>query len=118
MIASKRRLLLFGGGHVNEQIARLGAGCGFRIEVIETRAGMRQKERFPDAGAFHVGETVEEAMKDLPIDRECAVIIATHGLDKSVLEAVIASDAAYIGMHKARAPGKLSKGFGGEADRQ
>ena len=98
VIASKRRLLLFGGGHVNEQIARLGAGCGFRIEVIETRAEYATKERFPDAGAFHVGETVEEAMKDLPIDRECAVIIATHGLDKSVLEAVIASDAAYIGM--------------------
>ena len=98
VIASKRRLLLFGGGHVNEQIARLGAGCGFRIEVIETRAEYATKERFPDAGAFHVGETVEEAMKDLPIDRECAVIIATHGLDKSALEAVIASDAAYIGM--------------------
>ena len=98
VIASKRRLLLFGGGHVNEQIARLGAGCGFRIEVIETRAEYATKERFPDAGAFHVGETVEEAMKDLPIDRECAVIIATHGLDKSVLEAVITSDAAYIGM--------------------
>ena len=98
VIAPKRRLLLFGGGHVNEQIARLASGCGFRIVVIETRAEYATAERFPTASEFHVAPSVEEAMKDLVIDEQCSLIIATHGLDKVVLEAVILSNAAYIGM--------------------
>ncbi len=98
VVAPKRRLLLFGGGHVNEQIAKLASGCGFRIEVIETRAEYATKERFPSASRCYIGPTVEEAMKDLIIDSDCALVIATHGLDKTVLERVITSSAAYIGM--------------------
>ncbi|WP_422479599.1 selenium-dependent molybdenum cofactor biosynthesis protein YqeB [Pleomorphochaeta sp. DL1XJH-081] len=92
------RLVLIGGGHVNLEIARLAAASSFYIELVETRAEFATQQRFPWVSAFHVGETVDDALSDLSIDGETAIIIATHNLDKQVLERVITSPACYIGM--------------------
>lgn len=98
VIPPAHRLILIGGGHVNLEIARLAAACSFYIELVETRAEFATKERFPWVSAFHIHETVEEALADVQIDEETALIVATHNLDKQVLEQVITSPACYIGM--------------------
>lgn len=98
VIAPSSRLILIGGGHVNLEIARLAAGCSFHIELAETRAEFATQQRFPWVSAFHVGATVDEALSTLQIDSDCALVIATHNLDKQVLERVIGSPARYIGM--------------------
>lgn len=98
VIPPSQRLVLIGGGHVNLEIARLAAACSFFIELVETRAEFATGERFPWVSAFHVGETIDDALADLTIDSETAIIVATHNLDKQVLERVITSPACYIGM--------------------
>lgn len=92
------RLILIGGGHVNLEIARLAAACSFYLELVETRADFATKERFPWVSRFHTGPTVEQALANVEIDCRSALVIATHGVDKEVLERVITSPAAYIGM--------------------
>lgn len=92
------RLVLIGGGHVNLEIARLAAASSFYIELVETRGEFATQERFPWVSAFHVGDTIDEALSDLTIDDDTAIIVATHNLDRQVLERVITSPACYIGM--------------------
>lgn len=98
VVPPSHRLVLIGGGHVNLEIARLASACSFFIELVETRAEFATEERFPQVSLFHIGETIDEALADVHIDGETALVIATHNLDKQVLERVITSDAAYIGM--------------------
>lgn len=92
------RLILIGGGHVNLEIARIAHQCSFYLELVETRSEFATQERFPWVSTFHVGPSVEEALASVTIDDECALVIATHDLDRQVLERVILSPARYIGM--------------------
>ena len=92
------RLILIGGGHVNLEIARLASACSFHLELVETRREFASVERFPWVRDFHVGSTVEQALASVVIDSRCALVIATHNLDRQVLEQVISSPATYIGM--------------------
>ncbi|MDY0372434.1 MAG: selenium-dependent molybdenum cofactor biosynthesis protein YqeB [Sphaerochaetaceae bacterium] len=98
IIPPAKRLILIGGGHVNLEIARLASACSFFIELVETRPEFGTKERFPWVSLFHLGATVDEALASVEIDEDCALIIATHNLDKQFLEQVITSPARYIGM--------------------
>ena len=98
VIAPARRLLLIGGGHVNLEIARLASSCGLFLELVETRAEFATADRFPWVKAFHVGATIDEALASARIDSDTAIVVATHNLDKAVLERVITSPACYIGM--------------------
>jgi xanthine dehydrogenase accessory factor len=98
VIPPQRRLILIGGGHVNLEIARLASHCGFYLELVETRAEYATEERFPWVSVFHTGSTIESALSEVEIDEETALIVATHSLDRDVLERVITSPACYIGM--------------------
>ncbi len=98
VIGSRPRLILVGGGHVNLEIANLAVRCGFFIEVVETREEFASPERFPDASRFYTGTTIEEALAQVSIDENTALVIATHSLDQEALEMVLSSPAWYIGM--------------------
>ncbi|MDC7245908.1 MAG: selenium-dependent molybdenum cofactor biosynthesis protein YqeB [Sphaerochaetaceae bacterium] len=98
VVNSAPRLILIGGGHVNLEIARLAISCGFFVEIVETREAFANAERFPFAHTFYVDESIEKALGECTIDKECAVVIATHSLDRIALEKVIGSPAWYIGM--------------------
>ncbi len=98
VIGSRPRLILVGGGHVNLEIAKLAARCGFYPEVVETRSEYASEERFQETTQFHVAPTIEEALGRVTITEDTAIIIATHSLDQEALEQVITSRAWYIGM--------------------
>jgi xanthine dehydrogenase accessory factor len=98
VISPNHRLVLIGGGHVNLEIARLAAACSFFVELVETREEFATEQRFPWVSSFHVGPTIEEALATVKFDKDTAIIIATHGLDRQALERVITSEARYIGM--------------------
>ena len=98
IIAPAQRLVLIGGGHVNLEIARLASACGFFLELVETRPEFATSERFPWVSSFHVGPTIDEALASLEITERTAIVVATHNLDRAVLERVITSRAYYIGM--------------------
>jgi xanthine dehydrogenase accessory factor len=98
------RLIIFGGGHVSLELARLAAGLDFSLIVLDDRPEFANSERFPQAEAI-VPETLQEsdcaaalaALAPTPCD---AIVIVTrgHSHDRDALAAALPTQAGYIGM--------------------
>jgi xanthine dehydrogenase accessory factor len=93
------RLLLCGAGHDAIPLARVAAGLGWRVVIVDDRESMLTSERFPDATAFvncHPGEVADEA----GIDGRTYVVVMSHNFlrDKDYLKSLLGSPAVYVGM--------------------
>ena len=93
------RLVLCGAGHDAIPLVRLGAGLGWRVVVVDDRAPMLSRERFPEAAAFiecAPGGVAEAAA----IDGRTYVVVMSHNFlrDKDYLRSLLTSPAAYVGM--------------------
>jgi xanthine dehydrogenase accessory factor len=93
-------LVLFGGGHVAQQVAPLAAKVGFRTVIVEDRPEYADRERFPDADDLVSIETFERAVEALDINPDSYLVIVTRGhlFDKTVLAQALRTSATYIGM--------------------
>ncbi|MCF7934362.1 MAG: EF2563 family selenium-dependent molybdenum hydroxylase system protein [Spirochaetia bacterium] len=98
IFSAATHLILIGGGHVNLEIARVAHQVGFSITVVETRAEFATSERFPMARDLIVHDSVEQALAQLTITANCALLIATHSHDQKPLELLLSSDFGYLGM--------------------
>jgi xanthine dehydrogenase accessory factor len=89
---------LFGGGHVSQQIARLTDMVGFKTVVLDDRPAFANTERFPQAEIVVVEQF--QQLPELLINKDSYLVIVTRGHlhDSIVLEQVLQTDAAYIGM--------------------
>lgn len=97
VFGAKPRLLIAGGGHVGLAIARLAAGLGYRIAVVDDRPDFVTGERFPMAQELYVMPDMEKALAAAPSDRRTCAIIATHASDEHALRAFVGRDLAYLG---------------------
>lgn len=97
VFGAKPRLLIAGGGHVGLAIARLAAGLGYRIAVVDDRPLFVTGERFPMAQELYVMPDMEKALAAAPSDRRTCAIIATHASDERALRAFVGRDLAYLG---------------------
>lgn len=90
---------VFGAGHVSQKIAPLSESVGFRTVVLDDRSAYANRERFPEAAEVRVIESFKQ-LPELGIDADSYLVIVTRGhlFDKHVLEQVLRSNAAYIGM--------------------
>jgi xanthine dehydrogenase accessory factor len=90
---------IFGAGHVSQKIAPLSESVGFKTIVMDDRADFANRERFPEPVEARVVETFKK-LPELDIDENSYLIIVTRGhlFDKHVLEQVLRSGAAYVGM--------------------
>ena len=98
-ITAQPLVYIFGGGHVSFCIAQTAHMAGFRIAIVEDRPSFANKERFPMAESFHVGE--HPAVFDkLSVDESHYIAIVTrgHANDENVLEWALTTPARYIGM--------------------
>ena len=43
------QLIIFGGGHVSQPVAKIGKMLGFHVTVMDDREDFVTSERFPDA---------------------------------------------------------------------
>lgn len=93
------KLIIAGGGHIALALGKLADILGFYLVVLDDRQEFCNKERFPNADELIVGNIAEE-IKKYPINRNCYVVIVTHGHknDQDTLSEVINKNAAYIGM--------------------
>ncbi len=98
VIGAQPVLMIVGGGHVGKSLAELAGKVHFNIIVVENRPEFISKERFPMAKALYSGNTIEEALKKAPVDRNTFIVIATGSVDEEALRTVVNSDAAYIGL--------------------
>jgi len=90
------RLLLLGAGHINLCLARMSAGLGFRVLVVDDRAEWANADNYPNAEV--VVARPEAAIPDLPIDRRTYVIVATRDRDHEAIVAAARTSACYIGV--------------------
>jgi xanthine dehydrogenase accessory factor len=95
VIQPETKLIIIGSGSVASQIAKIGSITGFSTIVIDPFA---KKEEFPDPIQV-IPEDVKQGLSKVNITTTTSVVIATrHQYDELALEAVINSEAAYIGM--------------------
>ncbi|WP_242877022.1 XdhC family protein [Alkaliphilus peptidifermentans] len=95
----KTRLLLCGGGHVGFEIAKIASLLKIEVILLEERGHIATEERFPEVKRIVKG-SYKEALQEIEIDDYTYVVIVTkgHATDQIVLENVISSQAAYIGL--------------------
>ena len=98
-ISGQPLVYIFGGGHVSFCVAQAAYLAGFRVSIVEDRPSFANKERFPMAESFFVGE-FPEIFEKIPVDESdyLAIITRGHSNDEVVLEWAMETPARYIGM--------------------
>lgn len=94
---SPKKLIIFGGGHIGRDLAKLASGSEFQITVIDDRSDILNTY---DQSVTTI-QTDSKYVDNLPaLDKNCYVVIVTrsHIIDQSILARVINEICAYIGM--------------------
>ncbi|MGE0130139.1 MAG: XdhC family protein [Blastocatellales bacterium] len=93
-------LIICGGGHVGQAVAKVGALLDFKITVIDDRAEFSSREKFPDSNVRLMTDDFLVALRSLKITQVSHVVIVTRGHrhDEICLREVIEKPARYIGM--------------------
>lgn len=99
VIAPGPELIVVGAGHIALPLVRMAKLLDFRVTVVDDREALASPQRFPDADRVIVGR-VEDVLRGMTIGPATHVVLVTpsHRHDAAALEAVIRSDAAYLGM--------------------
>lgn len=101
-IEPEPRVVVCGSGHVGAALARLAAGVGYRVTLIDDRADFVARARFP-------GESVELVVAENWTDPvgaavgggrgvSVAVVTRGHNEDEECLRAALAARPDYVGM--------------------
>jgi xanthine dehydrogenase accessory factor len=93
-------MIICGGGHVGQAMAKVARLLDFNIVVIDDRVEFTSREKFPDSSVRLITDDFVAALRSLKITRASHVVIVTRGHrhDEICLKEVIARPARYIGM--------------------
>jgi xanthine dehydrogenase accessory factor len=93
------RLLIAGGGHIGQALAKLGAFLGFDVTVVDDRPAFTEAGLYPE-GVRTVCGDIAELAAGFPGGPDAYIVIVTRGHrhDGEVLERCIRTPAAYLGM--------------------
>lgn len=98
-VKPSRVLTIFGGGHVGRSLARVANEAGWQIRVVDEREGIFETNYFPENA-----ELTQDSFANFLAHTEfgsndwIAIVTPRHKNDEQVLEAMIQSPVAYIGM--------------------
>ena len=100
VIRPKASLVIFGAGHVGQAVALIGALAGYDVTVVDDREEFLSRSRLPDKQIRLTKCDFSDAVRDIRLTRNTAVVIVTRGhqYDEMCLRSVVGSDAGYIGM--------------------
>ncbi len=98
-VESVPTLLVIGGGHVGKVLAELGKWAGYRVILSDDREAYCSPEYAPDLDGYLVCKPADVPAQ-MTIDRRTYVAAVTRGLpvDLGLIPALLATDAAYIGL--------------------
>jgi xanthine dehydrogenase accessory factor len=107
------RLLIVGGGHVGQAVARLASMAGFAVTVLDDRPEFAAPALFPPGTHTRCGEMAREVGQfDFAPDLYAVIVTRGHQHDAAVLERCLRRPAAYVGMiGSARKVALLRKDF-------
>ena len=94
------RALIFGGGHIALALSKYFDILKFPYVIADDRPEFASSERFPRADAVILLESYGNPLETIDISDNdfCVIVTQGHGGDKSVLEKLLTTPAAYIGM--------------------
>jgi xanthine dehydrogenase accessory factor len=104
-------LLIVGGGHVGQAVARLAAEADFEVWVLDDRERYASRERFPTARRLLISD-IGPALKDLAQkaitpSTYCIIVTRGHNHDEEALYHLARTPAGYVGMIGSRRKIKL-----------
>jgi xanthine dehydrogenase accessory factor len=104
-------LLLVGGGHVGQAVARLASEVDFEVWVVDDREPFVSAERFPTASRRLVGD-IGTVLKELAAgaitpSTYCLIVTRGHAHDEEALYHLAPTPAGYVGMIGSRRKIKL-----------
>ena len=94
-------LLLIGGGHVGQAVARLAAETGFEVWVLVDREKYASEERFPAAARRLVGDigtVLKELAPTLTVSTYAVILTRGHSHDEEALYHLADTACGYVGM--------------------
>lgn len=93
------KLVILGGGHVGQALAKLGKFAGFTVVVADDREEYANRELIPEADEVVVSD-FSSVFSRVIVGRSSSVVVATRGHlhDLDGLKAALATDAGYIGL--------------------
>ena len=93
------QLVILGAGDDARPLVRFAADVGFRVVVVDRRAGYLTEERFP-AAALLLESDGAGLTAALPLDAACCAVVMTHTFadDRAYLRALLTTPVSYIGM--------------------
>src|SRR4051794_38588738 len=95
------RLLIVGGGHVGQAVARLAAEVDFDVWVVDDRETFASAERFPTAERRIVGDigmTLSTLKAGVTPSTYCLIVTRGHSHDEEALYHLATTPAGYVGM--------------------
>lgn len=97
--AARSRLIIVGGGHVGQAVARWAPDLGFDVWVVDDREDIVSEERFPTAER-RIGGAVGRVLPELEVtpDTYCLIVTRGHNHDEEALFHLVNRGAAYVGM--------------------
>jgi xanthine dehydrogenase accessory factor len=106
-------LLIAGGGHIGQALARMAVTLGFDVTVVDDRPEFTHPALFPEGVTTRCGDTAKEVAA-FPVTGDVFIVLVTRGhrQDAEALEACIHTPAAYVGMiGSKRKVGMIRKNF-------
>jgi xanthine dehydrogenase accessory factor len=94
-------LLIVGGGHVGQAVAKLAAEVDFDVWVLDDRERYASRERFPMASRLMVGdigETLKQLAAEVTPSIYGLVVTRGHAHDEEALYHLAPTRAGYVGM--------------------
>jgi xanthine dehydrogenase accessory factor len=92
-------LWIFGGGHVGRELARLAAGLGFEVTVVDDRSEWLEAERFPEnVRTLRAGPDYSSGLPEIPSGAYVAVVTRCHRTDLAAVRHAVGRGAAYVGL--------------------
>jgi xanthine dehydrogenase accessory factor len=95
-------LLIVGGGHVGQAVARLAAEVDFEIWVLDDRDRYASRERFPSARRLLIGDISQTLKQLVPAEIHpstyCLIVTRGHAHDEEALYHLAPTTAGYVGM--------------------
>lgn len=99
-LSSGGAVMIFGAGHISQQLAPLTQMVGFHTSVLDDREDFANRRRFPQIDDVLVLKSFDSVFENFQIDENTYLVIVTrgHAHDKVLLGQALNTPAGYIGM--------------------
>jgi len=94
----KKKLLLVGGGHVNQEIGKLASHTGYEVQVVENREDYSKEELFPYASKIVCKPSILTGLKEIEIDEYTQVVVSSYAITDDGIRYLVDSKASYLGI--------------------